>query len=250
MRTLRAIEIFNNATHKLIAIEAVDFQSNLVNKGYHLHGTLEPVAIIIDKLMAQTRTAMKESWTTHGLQAGMKTLFEGATKMMEKAHLQAQQIVGRVYSVYNKFHAEHGLADIKPAPFSLTTCRNQLQRLHEESETFRKSPAMVITEQHFVIKKFFITLASRARLLHQECHGAARNWCKAIMAPILTQVREHKIMMDHRIENLKRVHENLDNLSGRIAELDATKQNLENQLMIIDNMLRKIDRPPGAKLNS
>ena len=47
MRTLRAIEIFNNATHKLIAIEAVDFQSNLVNKGYHLHGTLEPVAIII-----------------------------------------------------------------------------------------------------------------------------------------------------------------------------------------------------------
>ena len=203
-----------------------------------------------DKLMAQTRTAMKESWTTHGLQVGMKTLFDGATRMMEKAHLQAQQIVGLVHAAYSKFHADHGLADVKPVPFSLTTYRNQLQRLYEESETFRKSPMMVMTEQHFVIKKFFITLASRARMLHQECNGAARTWCKAIMAPILAQVREHKIMMDHRIDSLKRVHENLGNLSSRIAELETTKQNLENQLMMIDNMLRKINRRPDAKYDS
>jgi predicted nucleic acid-binding Zn-ribbon protein len=63
------------------------------------------------------------------------------------------------------------------------------------------------------------------------------------MAPILAQVREHKIMMDQRLVNLKRVHENLDNLNDRIAELEASKQNLENQLLVIRNMLRKISQP-------
>ncbi len=203
-----------------------------------------------DGLMTRSRTAMKESWTTHGLQMGMRTLFEGATETMEKAHLQAQQFVGLVEAVYNKFHTDHGLANIKPAAFSLTIFRDQLQRLHDEAQAFSKSPIMVMTEQHFVIKKFFISLASRARLLYTECNAAARNWSKAIMAPILAQVREHKIMMDHRLENLKRVHENLDNLSGRIAELEHTKQNLDNQLMIIGNMLRKINQPLGGRLNS
>jgi Dynamin family len=203
-----------------------------------------------DALMTRTRTTMKESWTTHGLQVGMKMLFDGATEMLEKAHLQSQQIIGLVHAVYNKFQTDHGLTGAKPAPFSLTIQRNQLQRLYEETETFRKSPIMVMTEQHFVIKKFFITLASRARMIQQDCNNAARSWSKAIMAPILAQVREHKLMMDHRIENLKRVHENLGNLSGRIADLDATKQNLESQLTIISNMLRKINQPLGSKLNS
>lgn len=197
----------------------------------------------VDALIARTRNDMRESWTTHGLKVGMKTLFDGALEAMEKAHGQAQQIRNLVLAIYNKFHADHGLAKIKPAEFKLDTFRTQLQQLHAEAEAFRASPIMVMTEQHFVIKKFFITLVSRARQIYTECNVAAGNWSKAVMAPILSQVREHKIMMDHRLENLKRVHENLDNLSGRIADLEATKLNLENQLSVIRTMLRKLSDP-------
>jgi hypothetical protein len=180
----------------------------------------------------------------------MRTLFDGATETMEKAHTQALQIAGLVQAIYNKFHTDHGLANIKPSAFTLGVFRNQLQRLYDETDAFRKSPIMMMTEQHFVIKRFFITLASRARMVYTECNTAARNWAKAIMAPILAQVREHKIMMDHRLENLKRVHESLDNLSGRITELENAKLNLENQLVVIGNMLRKINQPLSARLNS
>ncbi|MFL6651354.1 MAG: dynamin family protein [Sulfurifustaceae bacterium] len=204
----------------------------------------------IDALIAHTRKTMKESWSTHGLQLGMKTLFDGVTETMEKAHRQAEQIVGLVGAIYHRFHTEHGFADLRPTSFSLAPFRAQLQCLYDEAEAFRKSPVMVMTEQHFVIKRFFITLASRARVLFTDCNGAARDWSKAIMAPILTQVREHKVMMDRRLDNLKRVHENLDNLSGRVADLESTKLNLENQLVVIDNMLRKIHQPLGARLDS
>jgi hypothetical protein len=201
-----------------------------------------------DALMERARQDMKDSWTTHGLRIGMRTLFDGLLEAMDKANRQSQQIRGLVQAIYNKFHADHGLAKIKPTNFSLLSYRSRLQHLYEEAEGFRNSPVMVMTEAHFVIQKFFITLVSRVRELFNECNGGAKAWSKAIMAPILSQVREHKIMMDHRLENLKKVHENLDNLSGRISELEATKQNLENQLQVIRNMLRKINLP--AQLNS
>jgi uncharacterized phage infection (PIP) family protein YhgE len=162
---------------------------------------------------------------------------------MERANKQTQQIRSLVQAIYSKFHSEHGLAKIKPVNFSLLPYRSQLQKLYEEAEAFRNSPMMVITEQHFVVQKFFVTLAGRAREIFSEANAAARAWSKAIMAPILSQVREHKILMDQRLENLKKVHENFDNLSDRIAELESGRQNLENQQLVIRNMLRKINKP-------
>ena len=196
-----------------------------------------------DGLAEKTRQGMAESWTTPGLREGMKILFDGALDSMERANKQTQQIRALVQAVYSKFHSEHGLAKIKPVNFSLLPYRSQLQKLYEEAERFRNSPMMIITEQHFVVQKFFVTLVGQARELFSECNTAARAWSKAIMAPILSQVREHKILMDQRLENLKRVHENFDNLSGRIAELESNHQNLENQQLVIRNMLRKINQP-------
>ncbi len=196
-----------------------------------------------DELAYKTRQGMSESWTTPGLREGMKNLFDGVLDSMERANKQTQQIRSLVQTIYGKFHSEHGLAKIKPVNFSLLPYRSQLQKLYEEAEAFRNSPMMVIMEQHFVVQKFFVTLVGRAREILNECSSAARAWSKAIMAPILSQVREHKILMDQRLENLKKVHENFDNLGDRIAELESNRQNLENQQLVIRNMLRKINQP-------
>ncbi len=198
---------------------------------------------VFDELAHKSRQNMAGSWTTPGLRDGMKALFDGVLETMEKANKQTQQIRSLVQSVYNKFHSEHGLAKIKPMNFSLLPYRSQLQKLHEEAERFRNSPRMIITEQHFVVQKFFVTLVGEARELIQECNTAARAWSKAIMGPILSQVREHKILMDQRLENLKKVHEDFDNLGGRITDLESNHQNLENQQLVIRNMLRKINQP-------
>lgn len=201
-----------------------------------------------DALIEKTRQDMADSWTTHGLRIGMKTLFDGVLTAMDKANTQSQQIRGLVQAIYTKFHTDHGLAAIRPAQFSLLNFRSQLQKFYEEAEAYRNSPAMVMSEAHFVIKRFFITLVSRTRELFTECNAAARAWSKAVMAPILSQVREHKILMDRRLEDLKKIHANLDNLGARIAELEATRVNLENQLRVIGTMRAKISQPP--QLNS
>ena len=199
-----------------------------------------------DALTNRARQEMADSWTTHGLRVGMKALFDGVLAAMENANKQSQQIRNLVQAVYAKFHTEHGLAKTKPANFSLLAYRSQLQKLYEEAEAYRNSPAMVATEAHFVVKKFFITLVSRVREVFNECNAMSHTWAKAVMAPIHTQVREHKQMLDQRVETLKKVHDNLESLGSRVTDLERQLADLAAQRLVIDKMLAKL-APPAPR---
>ncbi len=196
-----------------------------------------------DRLISKTRQDMQDSWTTHGLKHGITSFFRGAAEMMDKVNKQTHQIKGLADAIYKKFDAEHGVARLKPVGFSVLSYRSDLQRLQDEAEVFRTSPIMLMTEQHFVIKKFFITLVSRARGIFEECNGGAKAWSKAVMAPMMSQIREHKTLMERRLQNLKRVRDNLDNLGERITELEAARQMLQNQQRTTRAMLEKINLP-------
>jgi uncharacterized membrane protein YccC len=148
--------------------------------------------------------------------------------------------------VYHKFHTEHGLPKIKPAGFSVLPYRSRLQKLYDEAEAFRNSALLVVTEEHFVISKFFITMVSRARELFTDCNAEADRWSKAIMTPIMNQLREHKVMMEKRLENLKKIQSNLDSLGARIAELEATREQLSKQQDTMQRMLERIHQPLPA----
>ena len=199
-----------------------------------------------DKLITKTRRDMKGSWTTYGLKGGMKTFFDGATLTMGKVREQTDKIKGLVEAIYTQFQVEHGLAKIKQESFVLQPFVDELKRLHQEAEVFRNSPIMMITEQHFVTKKFFIALVSRARLLFNDCNKAAAQWSKAIMAPVFAQINEHKLMVDQRFENLKKIHKSLDNLNQRIAFLKANNNKLEIQQQMAANVIAKISKPLPA----
>ena len=47
MATLRASEIFNDSTLRLIVIEAVDFRSSRTNRLCQAFGKVEPVALVV-----------------------------------------------------------------------------------------------------------------------------------------------------------------------------------------------------------
>jgi hypothetical protein len=220
------------------------FQATRVVLSEQIRLLLETLSLAaFDALIARTRQDMKGSWTTHGLKVGMANFFDGAGEIMEKVNKQSHQIKGLVEAVYGKFHAEHGLPKIKPASISLLPYRSRLQKLHDEAEAFRNSAALVITEEHFVISKFFITLVSRAREIYTDCNTEANAWSKAILTPILNQLREHKVMLDKRLENLKKIQGNLDTLGSRIAELETTRDQLLKQRGAVRVMLERINQP-------
>ena len=63
------------------------------------------------------------------------------------------------------------------------------------------------------------------------------------MTPVLTQIREHKTLLEKRLENLKKIQENLSNMGARVNELESAKQELLKQQNVIQTMLEKINQP-------
>jgi len=197
----------------------------------------------LDKHVTQTRKNMTDSWTTHGLKQGMKIFFDGVTDRMKEVGQQVNQVNMLVQTIYRQFHQEHGISDVKPKLFSITKYNRDLERLYNEAEAYRTSPVTTMTEQTFVIKKFFISMVSHARNVYFNAAHDAEAWGKAALAPLVTQIKEHKDQIEKRLESLRKINESRDTLQGRIAELEKASTVLRAQLEDIDTLLETINKP-------
>ncbi len=200
----------------------------------------------LDDLVAQTRKSMSDSWTTHGLKAGMKTFFDGISARLSEVSEFADQLNRLVITIYRTFHQEHGIAEIKPVLYSLTKYKQEFQQLYQEAEGFRTSPVTTMTEQHYVIKKFFISLVSHARNIFFKAQRDAETWSKAVMSPLVKQIKDHKEEMEQRLENLRKINESRDTLQARIDELEKSAASLMKQYAEVRSILNVINLPLEA----
>ncbi len=194
-----------------------------------------------DRMVIKTRENMSGSWTTQGLRDGMAAFFSGTSRDMERVQVHANRIYDLANRIYKQFHETHNLPRMHPAKFSVDTYVQQFKQLHDDAERFRNSPAMLMTEQHFVIKKFFITQVSRARVVFEECNRATRSWTKAVLNPISTQIQEHRVMIDRRLENLNKLKGNHASLGERITSLEQELSELKEKFGMIDDIVRNLD---------
>lgn len=197
----------------------------------------------IDRLIADTRRSMLGSWTTNGLKRGMKTFFEGARAAMEQSVEQAEQSRRLVMAIYKKFHVEHGLPAIQPRTFSVKTFTDRMETLSEEAEAFRNSPVTTMTEQSFVVKKFFISLVSQARNTFFKANQEADVWLKEVMNPLMAQIKEHRNMMERRLKTLRKINESRDTLDSKINELVQEQTVLERTLQDLGGIQQRLMRP-------
>ena len=193
-----------------------------------------------DALMEETRKNLKGSWTTQGIRAGMADMFGLAAKTLTRVDRQAAKIRTLVEQIYERFHREHGLVKITPERFSVQPYTEAFDQLEHEATAFRNSARLVMTEQSFIVRSFFITLASRAREIFSESNLATRNWSKSILTPIYSQIQEHKIMIDRRLENLDKLKVNHASLESRIEASATEIRELRQHLAMVDNILQKL----------
>jgi len=197
----------------------------------------------LDLMVSKTRKEMQGSWTTHGLRIGMKTLFDSTLETMKNASEQADKIHKLVQAIFHKFHKEHGLEYVKPKIFSTKSYQDKLDQLHEDAERFRTSPITTMTEQHIVIKKFFISLVSYARNIFFTAHHDAELWIKSVLTPLISQIKDHKSQIEHRLETLRKINVSRDTLAGKIEELEKMCAQLEQTEIKLDGILETINKP-------
>lgn len=197
----------------------------------------------LDALMSKTRKTMADTWTTVGLKNSMKDFFEVINTTIKDAASQTDKINMLIQGIYRKFNAEHGLGDTKPKLFSMSKYKRHMERLYHEADAYRKSPVTTMTEQSFVIKKFFISMVSHARNTFFNAHQEAEAWGKAAMAPLVARIKEHKDQMEKRLESLRKINESRDTLQSRVAELERSAEVLNTQLADLNMLMDTLNQP-------
>jgi len=197
----------------------------------------------LDALMSKTRKTMADTWTTVGLKNSMKAFFDVIDNLSLIASARTDKINMLMQGIYRKFNAEHGLGDTKPKLFSMSKYKRNMERLYHEADAYRKSPVTTMTEQSFVIKKFFISMVSHARNSFFNAHQEAEAWGKAAMAPLVGRIKEHKDQMEKRLESLRKINESRDTLQSRVAELERSAEVLNTQLADLNMLMDTLNQP-------
>jgi hypothetical protein len=195
----------------------------------------------LDGSVNKSRNYMKGSWTTNGMKNSMKTLFDDITTTMNEAAKQTELTNRLVKSIYNRFQNENEETDVKPKLFSIASYKQEIELLYEDAEEYRTSVYSTMTEQSFVIKKFFISLVSRARNIYYQLNKDADDWGKRALTPLIRQVKAHKKELQSRLDQLKKAGQSRDTIADRVSGLKKEAKTLQKYLVDINNMLSVIN---------
>ncbi len=197
----------------------------------------------LDHFIAKTREAMVDSWTTGGMKKGMKTFFDGAKETMVQVNWQVDKANKIVDSIYDRFREEHGFKDLKQELFSTHKFQRELALLYQRADEFRNSPVTTLTEQSFVVKKFFVNMVSHARNIFFKANEDAERWAKSAMGPLGMRIKERKHQLEGRLNNLRKAKESREKLAENIQRLEAESVELAQQLKTIGSILEAIKAP-------
>lgn len=197
----------------------------------------------LDKQVNEARTLMKGSWTTTGMKKAMKALFDDISATMQEAAKQTELTNRLVKSIYNRFQNQNEETDIKPKLFSIASYKQEIETLYEDAEEYRTSVYSTMTEQSFVIKKFFISLVSRARNIYYQLNKDADDWGRRALTPLIRHVKAHKKELQARLDQLKKAGQSRDSISEKVMSLKKEAKVLQKYLVDINKMLTTVNSP-------
>lgn len=204
----------------------------------------------LDEMLAKNRNAIEGSWTTSGLLRSMQSLFGQATQQFARIHHHADQIKGLVDAAYRRFHEQHGFELVFPPPLSLERAKQGLQSLAQQTEEFCDDPLNVMTEKHFLIRKFYTGLVASAQQIFEQARSESEAWLHASLGPLTKQIQDYKAQIGQRVATVKQIHDNTDTLEERINELLKEQARLLAQREVIEGIRAKIHVPQAFPIKA
>jgi hypothetical protein len=189
----------------------------------------------IDEIFSRSSKEIEGSWTTAGLTRSMNALFDAFSRQAERILEFGGETRSFVDRVYREFQEKYGFANLTPPPLNLEKHILAMKALKQSTERFCRDPVNVMTEKHFLVRRFYNGLVSEARTAFQDTRKELDSWLKSALQPISTQLKEHQTLLERRVDNLKKLSGDLSSLQERVHQLEAQKMALGKQ---VEELLR------------
>jgi len=106
-----------------------------------------------------------------------------------------------------------------------------------------------MSEQSFVVKKFFISLVSHARNVFMSANNEADTWLKELVNPLVNQIQEKRNSIEQHMKTLSKIKESKNNLEVQMKELHERCKGLKTQIDALQKMREnlKSSSPPKSR---
>ena len=190
----------------------------------------------LNSLMAHYKQQIGDSWTTRGLITGMNNLARVTSDLARQIHAQEAEIKQLVAELYAMFHEKHGFEKLAPPDLRIEQFLPRINALEALTKEFCSNPVNMMTEKHFLIRKFFVGLASQMQEIYAEAYAQSQKWLHEVSAPLRLQMIEHKADLERRIVSLMRIHHNLDTLQKNMVDLEGDLSSIMRQTNELDTI--------------
>jgi hypothetical protein len=203
--------------------------ATVLKQGQALLATLDEDRLT--DILERSLQTIEGSWTTAGLMRSMQALFDTFSRQAEKILAFAAETRGFVENVYSQFHRQYGFKKLTPPPLNLERLILRMHSLQQRTEQFCKDPVNVLgREKSFVIRRFHRELVGQGMQLFRDVREELDSWLKSALTPLSMQLKEHQKLLEHRVENLRKIAGDINTLQDRMRHLEKQQLLLGKQI--------------------
>lgn len=191
-------------------------------------------------ILEEARTSMGDSWTTSGLIGTMREVSRQITDRFIQSMRLSRNIQDYLNVACERFHKLHGLPKMVVPSLDLRSYRMRIERLLEETESFCSDPANLLVEKRFMIRRFYNGVAEEAKKTYDLATKDSERWLRIALDPIVVQIREHRQLLDNRLENMRKVLTNVDDIQGEMAAVKSRIDNLRKRKSELDSIVEQM----------
>jgi Dynamin family len=203
---------------------------------------------ILRGLIKDTREEMVNSRLSSGLNGAMKQFFASLKDNLAASEKKTDEISQMMTIMYRKFSTEHGLALNTPMRFSLDKYRNDIDSIEAAFKKQFTLTTILTTPQLVLMNKFFDSVAARVKQSFLQANRDVETWLKVVMAPLESQIREHKHQLKNRMQSVQRIHVATDSLEDKISSFESLQAEVDVQKKALLELEANLKRTLDAEL--
>lgn len=196
----------------------------------------------LDKTLAESRKEMQGSWTTVGLNQGMREMIKKANELAVHVTTESNNIRRLAKHIYDLFRTKHGFEIEPPPKLDMQKFLAKMDSLELVTNDFCNNPMNMLTEKRFLLRKFFLSLGAEAQQAYQETHDQTEFWIDNVINNLRTQIDAHKASLDQRLKGLMDARKNSESLNVEIKKVSAEYKQVTKECKLLDDTLLQMMR--------
>ncbi|MEE9331064.1 MAG: dynamin family protein [Methylophilaceae bacterium] len=194
----------------------------------------------LDSSIGQSRKEIGDSWTTVGLNKGIRNVMKQANELADFVTLESEKIKNLADNVYDIFHSKHGFEIFEAPDLDMSDFLSNMRELVMVTDSFCKNPINLMTEKHFLVRKFFLGLGTQKQKIFEQARKECELWLLNVLSTLKVQMSEHKSTLAERTKNLMEANDSTKALDNQLKKIEIQFAMLSKESQAIDRMLLHI----------